>query len=137
VISFGTILFLVLIAMVIVAAWPTCKTTTSRYWLIVTMGAAPWLAWLYWVPRAVHYRLTLSKQRRQVAVGQHYRASVYFWLERQRDGTPVEQAIAPQMLAFLRESAPSGLAGWTAREHARFAQHYRCGRHHDLRLPCR
>ena len=109
-ISFETILLLVFIAVVIVVAWPTCKTGTSRWWLIGSTIAIPWLAWLYWVPRAVRYRLAISALKRRTAAVQYHRDSVRFWLKCQRNGTPIEQAIAPQMLAFLSELAPPGIA---------------------------
>lgn len=46
--------------------------------------------------------------QRQFTACQQHDDSVRFWLERQQSGTPIEQAIAPQMLALLSESAPPG-----------------------------
>lgn len=46
----------------------------------------------------------------QVATPTQYRNSVRFWEECQRSGTPAEQAVAPQMLAFLAEEVPVGIA---------------------------
>lgn len=137
----ATLLFLAAIAAVIWAALPSCRRESSRWWLVATMVAVPWLAWAYWLPRAIRYRVERRRrlyeivapipggvlvysdrsihhyrperrahrrQRRQEArVGAaptDRRESVRFWSERHHDGTPTERAIAPEMLALLRES---------------------------------
>lgn len=143
------LLWVVFVAAVMWCAWPYCRrprpgwTGRGLWWLIVTMALIPWLAWLYWVPRGVRYRVRRRQQLYQIVVptpngalvysdrsipyppdrrarrrarrrdaqpllatATQYRDSVRFWTECQRSGTPAEQALAPQMLAFLDESLP-------------------------------
>lgn len=153
---FATIALFANVIAVTAVAWPTCRSERSRWLLIITMITIPWLAWVYWVPRAIRYwlerrrrfyqitapggptysdrsipyqpdRLAHRHQRRQdryptmsLSERLYLRAihddanirqhddSVRFWLERQQNGTPTEQVIAPQMLTLLSESAPPG-----------------------------
>jgi hypothetical protein len=99
-ISLATVIFLALIGIVVVAAWPTCETETSRWWLIGTMVAVPWLAWLYWIPRRMRHELDKRRvQRRGIRI-----ESVRFWTRCQHSGSPIEQAIAPQVLAFFADT---------------------------------
>jgi hypothetical protein len=107
-------LLVALTAAVLWIAWPsTSGANWARWCLYITMGLIPWLAWLYWVPRGMRYRLGQRRPGAQgqaittIAAAEQRRASLRFWQERQRNGTPTEQALAPQMLAFLKESTPS------------------------------
>lgn len=95
--------------MVIVAAWASCETTTSRWWLIGTMSTLPWLFAPYWAIRAVRYRLAERRCQRRSAHIVERIASVQFWSRIQHSGLPVERAVAPRVLAFLAETAPPGL----------------------------
>lgn len=102
---FATIAFLASLAVVVIGAWPSCKSERSRWWLIITMGTIPWLAWVYWVPRAIRYWLTDDLKRQERAVDHaQFNASLQFWIRCQHSGTPTEQAIAPQVLDVLLTS---------------------------------
>jgi len=110
------------IAAVTWCAWPSCRRRAARGWLLATMLLLPWVAWLYWLPRGVRFRwryrwprsgvaaplyqrlANRRARRRSADLSAHHRTSVRFWLARERDGSPTEQAIAPQMLAFLNEA---------------------------------